>query len=228
LKGFQRFLILKIVVPLAVFLFKLMALTFRIREINTTRMSPYQGKEKQYIYAFLHSQQLATIYFYRNTKMGSLASLSKDGEIAAAVAEAFGIKMLRGSSSRGGAAALMGLKSLIEKGYDVALTVDGPRGPIGTVNSGVIYLAKLTGREIVTSCFCCTKNLRMRSWDRFLVPLPFTKGYFNFGKPIAVPADLPDDRIPEYKELVRVELERINKECEDFMVSQNSKVKSQK
>lgn len=221
MKPFQKFLIFKIVIPLAVFIFKVIAATYRIREMNAEKMTPRQGKEKQYIYAFKHSQLLEHIYFYRNTKMASLASLSKDGEIAAVIAEKFGITMLRGSSSRGGAGALMGLKTLSEQGYDIALTVDGPRGPLGTVNSGVIYLAKLTGVEIVPSCFACDRGIRLRTWDKFLIPKLFSRGLFNFGSPIKIPADITDDKIDGIKEIIRADLDRINNECEEALRGKN-------
>lgn len=215
MNAFQSFMIFKIAIPLAVFIFKVIAATYRIKEINAEKMTPRQGKEKQYIYAFRHSQLLEHIYFYRNTKMASLASLSRDGEIAAAVAEAFGITMIRGSTTRGGAAALMGLKSCAEQGYDIALTVDGPRGPLGTVNSGVIYLAKLTGLEIIPSCYACDRAIRLRTWDKFLIPMPFSKGYFNFGRPIKVQDSLQDDGVDAVKEQVKTALDAINAECEN-------------
>jgi lysophospholipid acyltransferase (LPLAT)-like uncharacterized protein len=217
MKPFKKFVIFKIVIPLAVFIFKVIASTFRIKEMNADKMTPRQGKGKRYIYAFKHSQLLEHIYFYRHTKMASLASLSKDGEIAAVIAEAFGITMLRGSSSRGGAGALMGLKTLSEQGFDIALTVDGPRGPLGTVNSGVIYLAKLTGVEIVPSCFACDRGIRLRTWDKFLIPKPFSRGLFNFGKPIKVPSDIQESGISGIKDMIRMDLDRINNECEEAL-----------
>jgi hypothetical protein len=219
MKKSEKFLVFKILIPLVVFVFKALAATFRIKEINAEKKTPLQGKTRQYIYAFKHAQLLEHIYFYRNTKMASLASLSKDGEIAANVAGRFGITMVRGSSSRGGAAALMGLKTLAEQGYDIALTVDGPRGPLGMVNSGVIYLAKLTGIEIMPSCFACDRGIRLKTWDRFLIPKLFSKGAFNFGEPIKIPADLPDSEIEGIKSHIRQELDRINEECEKVVTT---------
>ncbi len=211
------FMLKKIFIPVAVFIFKIIAWTYRIKEINAYKKTPYQGKEKNYIYGFFHSQLLAHIYFYRNTKMVSLASLHRDGEIAAIVAEKFGITIVRGSSTRGGAEALLGLRRYINEGYDAALTVDGPRGPAGIVNNGIIYLAKLTGREIVPCCFVCDKNIRLRSWDRFMIPLPFSKGVFNFGKPIKIPENLTEEDINMYKEKIQIELKRLNEEAEEII-----------
>lgn len=212
---FTDFFLKKILIPIAIFIFKIIATTYRIKEINAYKLTPYQGKEKNYIYGFFHSQLLAHIFFYRNTKMVSLASLHRDGEIAAIVAQKFGITIVRGSSTRGGAKALLGLKKYINAGYDAALTVDGPRGPAGIVNNGVIYLSKLTGKEIVPCCFACDRKVRLRSWDRFMIPLPFSKGVFNFGKPIKIPSDLKDEDINYYKNKIQNELNRINKEAEE-------------
>jgi len=221
MKPFQRLLVFKIAIPAAVFVFKMIAATFNIKEMNAENISPRKPRAKKYIFAFKHSQLLEHIYFYRNTKMASLGSLSRDGEIAVVIAEKFGITMLRGSSSRGGAAALLGLKTLSEQGFDIALTVDGPRGPLGTVNGGVIYLAKLTGAEIIPSCFACDRGIRLRTWDKFLIPKPFSKGLFNFGKPIKIPADLADDKIDGIKEIIRADLERINTECQEAAGGKN-------
>jgi len=217
----NNFLLKNILIPIIVFIFKIIACTYRIKEINAYKKTPYQGKEKNYIYGFFHSQLLAHIYFYRNTKMASLASLHRDGEIAAIVARKFGITIVRGSSTRGGAEALLGLKKYINEGYDAALTVDGPRGPAGIVNNGVIYLAKLTGREIIPCCFVCDRNVRLRSWDKFMIPLPFSKGVFNFGKPIKIPEDLKEENINKHKEEIQNELTRINKEAEEIIKGKN-------
>jgi lysophospholipid acyltransferase (LPLAT)-like uncharacterized protein len=217
MKAFRKFLVFKIAIPFAVLVFKVIAATFRIGEMNHEKVSPHSRKGGKYIFAFKHSQLLEHIYFYRNTKMASLGSLSKDGEIAVAIAEKFGITMIRGSSSRGGAAALLALKTLSEQGFDIALTVDGPRGPLGTVNGGVIYLAKLTGVPIIPSCFACDRGIRLRTWDKFLIPKPFSRGLFNFGKPVIIPKDLPDSDVEGIKEIIRADLDRINAECEEVV-----------
>lgn len=213
MKKISEILIFKIAIPLGVMLFKIMALTYRFRELNGRGISPRQGKKKQYIYGFFHSQILAFVYDYRGTKMGSLASTHRDGEIAARVASGFGIKMARGSSTRGGAAALRGLKSLMKRGYDTALTVDGPRGPAGSVNRGIIYLASLTGKEIVPVGFACAPCARLRTWDRFMIPLPFAGGYFNFGSPMRIPRGIKGKDIEIYSEKIRDRLLELNRGC---------------
>jgi lysophospholipid acyltransferase (LPLAT)-like uncharacterized protein len=102
----------------------------------------------------------------------------------------------------------------MEQGYDAAITTDGPRGPIGTVNKGVIYLAKLTGKRIVPVAFACDKKIRLRSWDKFEIPLPFAKGGFYFCEPVAVAADISDEGIEKLKQELTDRLREVNEKCE--------------
>ena len=211
----SEFLLYQLAIPISLFVFKLIALTFRFKELKSENLSPFQGKKEIFIYGFQHSQIIPVIYFYRGIKMVSLASTHKDGEIAARGAAAFGISMVRGSSTRGGVAGLIGLKNFVDSGYDAALTVDGPRGPVGKVNNGIIYLAKLTGKKIVPAAFACGYKIRLTSWDRMVIPLPFSKGFFKFGDPIEVPPDLKDEDIEPIKARITEGLAKINKECEE-------------
>ncbi|HDT15167.1 MAG TPA: DUF374 domain-containing protein [Firmicutes bacterium] len=207
-------IITNLALSFVVLIYRIMAFTYRFKEEESRGISPYNGKTEEFIYAFCHSQLLPTIYFYRKTKMASLASLSKDGEYAAKAAEKFGIKMVRGSSSRGGAKAVMQLKYLASEGYDIAITADGPRGPAGTVNSGVLYLAKFTGRKVVPFAFYAKPMIRLSSWDRFMIPLFFARGIFKFGSPVKIPADLDRESEDKYRDIIQKQLSGLNEELE--------------
>jgi lysophospholipid acyltransferase (LPLAT)-like uncharacterized protein len=208
------FLLLNVGVPVIVFLVRLFGMTWRFRELTQTGAEPRRGKTETFIYGFMHCQQIAMIYSYRNMGLSSISSQHKDGEIAARAAGAFGIHMARGSSTRGGANALLGLKTFMEQGYAAAITTDGPRGPVGTVNKGVIYLAKLTGKKIVPVAFACDRKIKLRSWDKFEIPLPFAKGGFYFGEPVAVAPDISDEGIETLKQELTVRLREVNEKCE--------------
>jgi lysophospholipid acyltransferase (LPLAT)-like uncharacterized protein len=212
-----EFILYQIAIPLAALLIRLIGLTFRLRELNGEKITPRQPKDEQFVYGFYHSQIFPVIYHYRGTKMASLASTHRDGEIAARAAGAFGIKMTRGSSTRGGAGALLGLKTCMEQGYDVAFTVDGPRGPVGKINNGIIFLGKLTGKRVVAVGCAMSSKARLTSWDRMIIPLPFTRGAYKFGEPINIPADLKDEDIESYKKLLGESLEKVNAECEEAL-----------
>jgi lysophospholipid acyltransferase (LPLAT)-like uncharacterized protein len=119
-----------------------------------------------------------------------LASRSRDGALAARYVEHFGLPVVRGSSSRGGGAALRALVAAIRDGLDVAIVPDGPRGPRERLQSGVVTLAALTGAPVVPVAVGARPARHLRSWDRFLVPLPFARCVLAFGTPRQVdPAD---------------------------------------
>jgi lysophospholipid acyltransferase (LPLAT)-like uncharacterized protein len=117
-----------------------------------------------------------------------LVSRSKDGQKLADVLTAFRLRCVRGSSSRGGQAALLELKSLVANGYDVGITPDGPRGPKYVLHPGCIALAQLTGRPIVPLSYDLARCITLKSWDAFMIPIPFTTCRIRIGQPHTVPA----------------------------------------
>jgi lysophospholipid acyltransferase (LPLAT)-like uncharacterized protein len=110
-----------------------------------------------------------------------LASRSRDGELVARWVARFGLTVVRGSSSRGGAEALRALAAAVRAGQDVAVVPDGPLGPRERVQAGIVVLAASTGAPIVPLAFAARPARRLASWDRFLVPLPFARAAVVFG-----------------------------------------------
>ena len=115
-----------------------------------------------------------------------LASSSRDGELIARYARRFGLDVVRGSSSRGGAAAIRALVGTLGQGRDVAVVPDGPRGPCCRLQPGVVALAALTGVPVVPLALGARPARRLRSWDAFLIPAPFARCGAVFGAPVAV------------------------------------------
>jgi lysophospholipid acyltransferase (LPLAT)-like uncharacterized protein len=130
-----------------------------------------------------------------------LASRSRDGEILSRYVHKFGLQVVRGSSSRGGAAGLRGLATVLRGGTDVALVPDGPRGPRGQLQPGVVALAALTGAPVVPLAVGAQPARRLNSWDSFLIPLPFARCAVVFGEPLPVSRDA--DRARSAKEIER-------------------------
>jgi len=118
--------------------------------------------------------------------LAALISASKDGALLAAVLERFGVQPVRGSSSRRGGQALVELISWSKRGYDIAVTPDGPRGPCYTAQEGVLVLAQLTGAPIIPVSCQLGWKIRVKSWDRFQIPLPFSTCELSFGEPIRI------------------------------------------
>ena len=124
---------------------------------------------------------------HQQDHLAALISASKDGALLAAILQNFGVAAVRGSSSRRGAQALLELTSWAERGYDLAVTPDGPRGPCYVVQEGVMALAQVTGLPIVPYSCRLGWKIRAKSWDRFQIPLPFSRCEMAFGEPIRVP-----------------------------------------
>ena len=122
-------------------------------------------------------------------RLAALVSASRDGALLASVLEAFGVQPVRGSSSRRGAQALVELRSWAERGLNLAITPDGPRGPCYKAQPGVLALARATGRPLIPVALNTPWKLSLRSWDRFQIPLPFGPSEVVFGPPIHVPDD---------------------------------------
>ena len=137
-------------------------------------------------------------------KTAALVSASRDGGLLARILELFGVQPVRGSSSRRGPQALREMVSWGERGYDLAITPDGPRGPCYQVADGVTSLAQLTGLVIVPVAFNLNWKVRVKSWDRFQIPLPFARCEVRLAKPISVPREATD----EQREQLRQELEK--------------------
>lgn len=147
-----------------------------------------------------------------NPGMAALVSASRDGGFLAAILERFGVQPVRGSSSRRGPQALLELTTWAERGYDLAITPDGPRGPCYSVQEGVMALAQLTGRPVVPFCFNADWKIRIKSWDRFQIPLPFTRCEMVATKPIFVPRGISDAEREALREKLERELKQI---CRD-------------
>jgi len=120
-------------------------------------------------------------------RLAALVSASRDGGLLARVLELFDVVGIRGSSSRRGAPALRELVSAASRGCDLAVTPDGPRGPRYEPQAGVISLAQITQLPIVPVSFRLCWKRTLRSWDRFQIPIPFSRCEVVFGEPIWVP-----------------------------------------
>lgn len=140
--------------------------------------------------------------------MAAMVSASRDGGFLAAILECFKVQPVRGSTSRRGPQALLELTTWAERGYDLAITPDGPRGPCCKVQEGVMALAQITGLPILPFSYHAHWKVRAKSWDRFQIPLPFSRCDMNFGQVIRVPRECTD----EERETLRQQLEATLKE----------------
>ena len=195
---------------LLVLFIKAITATVRIRVNDGSGFfdSPPAG---QAIYACWHNRLALCLRAYfgyarsRNNTRGlaAMVSASRDGGFLTAVLEGFKVQPVRGSTSRRGRQALLEMTRWAERGYDLAITPDGPRGPRYKVQPGIISLAQVTGLPIVPFSSRLNWKIQIRSWDRFQVPIPFASCELRAAKPISIPRDAGD----EERERLRVQLE---------------------
>ena len=184
---------------LGVTLLRLLFLTVRLRFDD--RIGFTTGHyDKPVLMCFWHNRILGiTLCFLRQYPHGRragvsvLTSPSRDGEILAQVANGFGMGAVRGSSSRKGSQALRELVRLIESGADIAITPDGPRGPRYKLGPGAILLAQTTGAVIAPVHAKFSWCLRLKTWDGFIIPLPFSRVSVTVEEMIPVPRELTND-----------------------------------
>jgi hypothetical protein len=187
--------------PLASGLVRGLGVTLRITVEGTDGLQPFWRGHRPLIYTVWHGQMLMIPWLNARLRSAAgarpvkvLASRSSDGELVARYVGCFGLDVVRGSSSRGGAAALRALAGALRAGQDVAVIPDGPRGPRRRAQPGVVALAALSGAPIVPLGFAARPARRLASWDEFAIPLPFARAAAVFGAPMPVGRDADRDR----------------------------------
>ncbi|MEY2787399.1 MAG: hypothetical protein RLZZ34_542 [Verrucomicrobiota bacterium] len=176
--------------------------------------------EQRAIFAIWHNRlALSLILYHRHVarcgsrrRLAALVSASRDGGLLARVLELFDVVGIRGSSSRRGAPAVRELVSVAAEGCDLAVTPDGPRGPRYEPHPGVVSLAQLTGLPIVPVSFRLGWKWTLRSWDRFQVPIPFSRCDVVFGEPLRVPRSLDENGREEARIALRDRLMAITRD----------------
>ena len=148
----------------------------------------------------------------RGAGMAALISASKDGAFLANILERFRVQPVRGSSSRRGAQAMLEMTTWAERGHDLTITPDGPRGPCYLVQDGVTSLAQVTGLPIVPVTFNLNWKISVKSWDRFQIPLPFARCEVCVGKAVRVPPNASDDEREELRRQLETDLLAITRD----------------
>lgn len=156
------------------------------------------------IYCFWHRGLLPAAHHFRNWKIAILISRSFDGQLIAQTVERLGFVAVRGSSSRGGATALLAAREAYERGYNVAFTADGPRGPRYIAKPGAVRLAQMVGAKSVGAFYMHAESAWvLNTWDRFMVPKPFSTVVVSFARVVRVPSDTSNAAV----ELTRTRVE---------------------
>jgi len=166
----------------------------RVKVSGQEAVAALKRQDLPLIYIFWHRHILYVIHQFRNTGARPLISLSSDGELVAAVAEEFGMNPIRGSSSKGGARAFLHMARCVQnERAAVLITADGPKGPARIVKDGAVQLALRTGAFIIPISWSGSRvKVLEKSWDRFMIPLPFGRIHFAYGQPLRLEAGSAD------------------------------------
>lgn len=161
--------------------------SLRVVSVNRSGMENPGARGNRYIYAFWHGDLFLLLHTYRNSGVLIPVSESSDGDIMAGVLRRFGFGVVRGSSSRNGHKALIRMMCGARKGGTIGVAVDGPRGPLHQAKRGAVYLAGRTGIPVVPVAAAARRFWILNStWEKLMLPRPFTKGVVVFGAPVIV------------------------------------------
>ena len=166
------------------------------------------------VFVFWHNAVIPACWWYRGRNIAVMTSSSFDGEYIARIIEKFGFRPVRGSSTRGGARALLGMHTEIEADRSVAFTIDGPKGPVYLAKPGPVLLARNVQRPIQPFYVAVERAWILNSWDRFRIPKPFSRAHLRVAKPIFVPADTDSESAQRLHAEMQAALERVREEAE--------------
>lgn len=193
--------------PAAALLVRLLNRTLRFSQEGIEPYLALRSQGKNVVAAFWHDELYPLIHLHRDQGIVAVLSQSRDGEFLAQVMSRFGFKTARGSSRRGGVAALVAArKQMREHNADIVFTVDGPRGPRHKVKEGAVYLAAKSGSPLVPiRVFMSRTYVFRKAWDRFQLPLPGARCRAVYGQPYHI----PEEQTPESLQAECARLERI-------------------
>jgi lysophospholipid acyltransferase (LPLAT)-like uncharacterized protein len=168
-------------------LLKLLSMTWRVREEGGAAWQRMLAERRPVIISLWHGQLLPMCWVLRRTHMSVMVSEHADGEIIARIIELWGYRTVRGSTSRGAGRALLGMIRELEAGRSFINTPDGPRGPAGAAQAGILLASQRSGAPAVPVLVESDRAWYMNGWDRFMVPKPFARVRVTYGAPWVAP-----------------------------------------
>lgn len=188
-----------------------------VRAIGATLRIETEGNteyKKGAIFAGWHGRTFVAALHYRGKGIWTIISQSRDGQIQNWIFTRLGFKTIRGSTGRGGVKAAAESIRVLKQGGVMAFTPDGPRGPSGVVQGGIMLMAKKSGVALVPVGVSANWRLHAPTWDRYMVPLPFAKCLMVYGDPIFVSKDSSDEEVEYARLALQESLTKVQREAD--------------
>jgi lysophospholipid acyltransferase (LPLAT)-like uncharacterized protein len=189
----------KLVPPVLYFIVRAVGATLRIKAVGYER---YRDGDQGAIFAGWHGRTFVAAEFFRGKGVWTIISHSRDGQMQNWIFSRLGFQIIRGSTGRGGARAAAESIRALKKGATMAFTPDGPRGPSGVVQPGVVLMAQKSGAFLVPVGVAARWRWHAPTWDRYMVPMPFSRCLMLFGDPILVSKDADDDELERARQML--------------------------
>ncbi len=193
---------------------RLLSCTIRKKVLFPERPQKFWDESRQVIAAFWHQRLLMMPFLPYPGRVGMMVSQHRDGEFIARAVKLFGVDSLRGSTTRGGPAALRAMVRFYRGGANLAITPDGPQGPRHVVQPGVIELARQTGAPIFPVTYGASRKKIFGSWDHFILPFPFCRVVFIWGEPLLVARETDRQGMEEMRLALQDRLRQITEEAD--------------
>jgi lysophospholipid acyltransferase (LPLAT)-like uncharacterized protein len=195
-------------------LIRIICMTIRWEARGVEHLEAIYASGHRAIFTSWHVCIITATYFFRKRGIVVMSSYSRDAEYTGRVIKRFGYGTARGSSTRGGVRALARMAECLLNGIDVGFTIDGPRGPAYLAKPGAITLARHTGQAVFPFHIAARRSLKLPSWDRLQIPLPFTRAVVLCGAPIYVPRDASPEEVEAKRAELQTTLDRLREDAE--------------
>ena len=195
---------------------RILGWSMRFQAVGPEIPRSFHEKGIPVIGAFWHGRLLMMPLAYEGKQLSFLVSPHRDGQVVGGALRRFGFEAILGSTTRKGFTAFKNMLRVHRKGTDIALVPDGPRGPRCHAQTGVIELARLTGRPIIPLTYSASRKRVLNTWDRFLLPCPFSKGVFIYGEPITVDPQGDRDHLEEKRLLLEKRLNELTERADHY------------
>lgn len=192
--------------------------TVRLKVYNREIIDRIKQKKKQIIFAFYHQELFLFIHYifqYKYNRVVILTSPSRDGDIAESLLRRFNFGVVRGSSRRGGLRGMIEIIQAIKNGSDVAFAIDGPTGPPRISKPGILLISQRTDAVIVPIASWAVPNFKLSTWDRTLIPFPFSKACIVFGEPI-LPENFKNEDIRETNQILQEKVNTVSAKAKEL------------